>query len=269
MSSQQGYQRFDVGGETSGQVQGDSSGFVPDSNGYVPPVSSYNTPPSNPGAPYVGQPSQPYQQPGGPTYSQSVGPSYNQGQPQPQVAYVAVPQGQYQQPSGQYGQPYVAYAQPVYGPGQGQGQQGGPRLTGSWSDGICDCFSDCESCCLTCWCPCIRWGLTLKRAGLWTFGAACAVYLLLRVGTNFASPNVYNQISPWIAILGAISAIALIAISVNYRMKLREKHRIPGSPFEDCLCHTFLSCCAVAQEARHVDRDLGLMPMPQGLEYRG
>jgi len=69
----------------------------------------------------------------------------------------------------------------------------------------------------------------------------------------------------WIAILGIACLIALIAISVKYRMAIREKHRIQGSVFEDCLCHTFLSCCAVAQEARHVDRDLGLLPMPQGV----
>jgi Cys-rich protein (TIGR01571 family) len=186
------------------------------------------------------------------------------------MAYVAVPQGGYQQQQGQYGTPYVAYAQPAYGVGQ-QPAGGGQavRLTGSWSDGICDCFSDCESCLLSCCCPCIRWGLTLKRAGLWSFGAAALVYFILRLGTNFVSPEMrYLVGTDWIVILGVVSFICLIAISVKYRVAIREKHRIQGNVFEDCLCHTFCACCAVAQEARHVDRDLGLLPMPQGLEYR-
>jgi len=75
--------------------------------------------------------------------------------------------------------------------------------------------------------------------------------------------------TPFIAILGAVSFVALVVLSVNYRMKIREKHRIQGSVCEDTLCHVFCSCCAVAQEARHVDRDAGLLPLPAGLEYRG
>ncbi|KAG8382725.1 hypothetical protein BUALT_Bualt05G0107200 [Buddleja alternifolia] len=28
-------------------------------------------------------------------------------------------------------------------------------VSGSWSTGLCDCFSDVPNCCITFWCPCI------------------------------------------------------------------------------------------------------------------
>jgi len=177
------------------------------------------------------------------------------------TAYVAVPT-----------QPYVVQGQPFYAQQQQGEMPQGPRLVGSWSDGICDCFSDWESCCLACWCPCIRWGLTLQRAGLWTFALATAIYFILRVGINlFYWPDVmYAMGPPGIPIsLATVMFIALVCISMYYRQKIREKHSIHGSVVEDCLCHTFCSCCAVAQEARHIDRDLGLIPLPVGLEYSG
>ena len=49
-----------------------------------------------------------------------------------------------------------------------------------------------------------------------------------------------------------------IGLGVWYRRAIRDRYDIPGSCCEDCLLHTFCRCCAVAQEARHVDRDHGV-----------
>lgn len=49
-----------------------------------------------------------------------------------------------------------------------------------------------------------------------------------------------------------------IALGTAYRGKIRARFGIDGSTCGDCLLHTFCNCCAVAQEARHVDRDLAL-----------
>ncbi|KAL3501925.1 hypothetical protein ACH5RR_036374, partial [Cinchona calisaya] len=32
------------------------------------------------------------------------------------------------------------------------------NIPGTWSTGLCDCFSDVPNCCLTFWCPCITFG---------------------------------------------------------------------------------------------------------------
>eukprot|EP00808_Paulinella_micropora_P016697 g40132.t1 len=53
--------------------------------------------------------------------------------------------------------------------------------------------------------------------------------------------------------------LALFALAgAYYRTRLRRKYRIPGSFLCDLLLWCCCSPCAIAQEARHVDRDAGL-----------
>jgi len=73
---------------------------------------------------------------------------------------------------------------------------------------------------------------------------------------------------PGLAAIAGVSGVAARIVGMVYRMKIREKFMIPGNGCEDCLCHWFCTCCAIAQEARHVDRDTGLMPMPAGMGYQ-
>jgi len=56
-----------------------------------------------------------------------------------------------------------------------------------------------------------------------------------------------------------ICSLWILILSVRSRRRLRELHRIPGSRMEDCLLHTFCRTCALTQEARHVDRAVGIM----------
>jgi len=193
---------------------------------------------------------QSYQQPSG---------SYQPYQGQTYVA-VAIPEGQYHQNGG-----YAPYAQPVSFVGGGDPQEGAPRLIGGWSDGICDWFSDFWSCCLSLWCPCIRWGQTLNRAGLWTFASACLIYGMFRLMSMCFNGNAlpYYLDIPELAWLSLIGIAGSITLGVMYRARLRRKYSIPGGTMEDCLLHTFCNVCALAQEARHVDRDLGILPITE------
>jgi len=246
---------------TEGQVQGDAP---TNSGGYNPASSSQSSYPqvSQPGTPY--QPSSPPYQPSYQPPSQPYGQPQAQPYQQGQAVYVAVPQNQYgQQPP---------YAQPAYvgQPIGGQPQPGQPRLVGGWSDGICDCFSDCESCCCSWCCPCIRWSQTLSRATLWTFGAAFSFYAICYILNIAFNPNLLPQIlnTPWLMAISFAGALALRIAGMIYRTRIRQKYLIPGGACEDCLCHFFCTCCAIAQEARHVDRDVGMLPMPVGLEHQ-
>jgi len=255
---------------TEGQVQGDAPTNT-NSGGYAPVTSQPSSYPqvSQPGTPY--QPSSPpyqptssYQPPPSQPYGQPQAQPYQQGQP----VYVAVPQNQYGQPQ----QGFPPYAQPAYpsqAPQQG-GQPGQPRLVGGWSDGICDCFNDCESCCCAFCCPCIRWSQTLSRAALWTFGGAMAFYAICYILNVAFNPNLLPQIldSPWLVAISIVAGVALRVAGMVYRNRIRQKYLIPGGSCEDCLCHFFCTCCAIAQEARHVDRDVGMLPMPIGLEHQ-
>jgi len=79
---------------------------------------------------------------------------------------------------------------------------------------------------------------------------------------------------PSLAHVPGLVAIAIVAgfsarvVGMIYRTRIRAKYMIQGGPCEDCLCHFCCACCAIAQEARHVDRDVGLLPGPIGLAYQ-
>lgn len=55
---------------------------------------------------------------------------------------------------------------------------------------------------------------------------------------------------------GALWLILLIGISLllcTKRGELRRKYGIAGNACEDCCCYFCCTCCAITQEARHVD----------------
>ncbi|MCD7446572.1 Protein CADMIUM RESISTANCE 2 [Datura stramonium] len=126
-------------------------------------------------------------------------------------------------------------APPVYGekpttgiPVPGQFQANHP---GTWSTGLCDCFSDVSNCCITCWCPCITFGqiAEIVDKGTTSCGASGALYFLLEVLTG----------------CGCI-------YSCFYRTKMRKQYMLPESPCGDCLLHFCCECCALCQEYREL-----------------
>lgn len=52
---------------------------------------------------------------------------------------------------------------------------------------------------------------------------------------------------------GMLLSVALLCLRANIRTRFRRKLGIQGSVLGDCAVHTFLPCCALAQEARQAD----------------
>jgi Cys-rich protein (TIGR01571 family) len=57
-------------------------------------------------------------------------------------------------------------------------------------------------------------------------------------------------------VVAIICNIITIVLGARYRGRIRKQFDIPGSACGDCMAHTCFPCCAISQEARHVDRDL-------------
>jgi Cys-rich protein (TIGR01571 family) len=193
---------------------------------------------------------------------QSVPPQgYNTGQP----IYAGQP-GQQPMYAGQPGQP--VYAQPI-----GNGQMAIPvaavydngqpvTYQGRWSDGICDCFQDVPSCCWSFWFSPYRFAKTMSGAGLLPFQTALLMYfvpwLFVVIFDILGSPE-FTSCCPWASYVGGAAFLIMATIATVYRIRLRQKYNIPGGELEDFCCHFCCECCAVAQEARHVDRALNLI----------
>jgi len=131
-----------------------------------------------------------------------------------------------------------------------------------WSDGIFDCSVDTSSAVLSFLLQPLRFALTAERAKLSNFYNALAwmsAFWILTIVLEIlslvlpASVDYIFQYAAWVTVMGAI------LMGTVHRLRLRSKYGIHGNGCEDCLYHGFLSCCAVAQEARHVDRSVGIL----------
>jgi len=93
-------------------------------------------------------------------------------------------------------------------------------------------------------CPCIRWSDTVALAGYMPFWMALSVWMLL-LGAN-------------LIVLGS-GAVLIVASGVFYRRRIRESFKLPKttvSLLKDVVAWLFCCPCAIAQEARHVERGL-------------
>jgi len=216
------------------------------------PSPAYQQPPQQPQAPYAG-------------YEPSAPPVNGSMPPPPGGVYSAPPPG-----VPMYGQP--VYAQPVYAQ-QGHPGVAGHVIRGIWSDGVFDCFDSGVICLLSLFLPCVRWGMTISRAKYLTLPVAIVLYALpylvyqgLYTYLSIAYPDTYgtdpvsNYDATYIVVLSfmIICHVATIVIGAYYRNKLRTDYHIAGNAAEDCCWHMCCSCCAIAQEARHVDRDYAI-----------
>ncbi|BAT72752.1 Protein PLANT CADMIUM RESISTANCE 2 [Vigna angularis] len=103
---------------------------------------------------------------------------------------------------------------------------------GSWSTGLCDCFSDCSSCCLTFWCPCVSFG---RVAEILDKGStSCCLH-----GSLFYILAIFTHVG------GCI-------YSWVYRAKLREAYGIEGHHCTDCLVSCFCPHLSICQEYREL-----------------
>lgn len=116
-----------------------------------------------------------------------------------------------------------------------------------WKFGFCSCLEDCEVCWCAWCCPCIRWGETLSLVdGLIVFWVGFGVYLGLTVLS-------------WVTYI-PLCWLLLTVICTAYRQEIRIKfqmQRVGGMTYiTDCLLYAFCACCAMSQEARHVEAAL-------------
>jgi Cys-rich protein (TIGR01571 family) len=131
-----------------------------------------------------------------------------------------------------------------------------------WSDGLCDCTNDINSAALSFLLQPLRFALTVDRAKLLGFAPAliwCGFFWLVAIVCQCYAYwgrddiSFYFQYATWVGILGAAF------MGARYRIQMRTKYGIYGNDCEDCMYHLFCSCCAISQEARHVDRSVGLL----------
>lgn len=210
----------------------------------------------------------------------AVAPSYPQP-PQPQYAQHYPPPNHVDHPYSAHQQQQPLYAHqppalsPSYPPAFSQQQVGNPGhiAHGRWSDGIFDCFDSATICLLSLFLPFLRWSTTVSRLRYLSFPAALLLstppfllYTALYVYLNVHYPSTYGTdvVESYSAVYFVLLAVMLaahltfVAIGAYYRGKMRREYGVGGNVVEDCCWHLCCGCCAVAQEARHVDRDYGL-----------
>ncbi|CAL4940998.1 unnamed protein product [Urochloa decumbens] len=108
-----------------------------------------------------------------------------------------------------------------------------PPPPGTWTTGLCGCFSDCKSCCLAFFCPCVAFGQVAETVdkGVTSCGLAGAIYCVL---------------------LHAGLCLLHCLYSCSYRRKLRAAYGLPAEPCADGCVHWFCEPCALAQMYREL-----------------
>jgi len=225
-----------------------------------------------------------------PNYSQYYSQPPYQSQPPPQQFYQGPPPAGYQQqgvppynaaynqqplPPQQQQYGYAPAVNPALNPAA-QSYIGVPGhvFRGIWSDGLFDCFDSGVICLLSLFAPCVRWSMTVSRAKYLTLPAALALYAIpfllyqgiytylaihypVTYGTNADSHYSDSTFITCMSVM-MICHLATIIVGAAYRYKIRQDYTIPGNAVEDCCMHLCCQCCAIAQEARHIDRDLAI-----------
>jgi len=207
-----------------------------------------------------GQPPQFYQYPpqgqfvpiaqgGGQYAAPQGGGTYAQAPYQPNYAQAA--------PQDASGQPYVVQAIPVAGGGVPLTQR---PLRGMWSDTFCDCFTDCATCLMGWLFFPYLYARNKSRANLGEFWQTFLLFLIpwvLYIGTYTVGPLFMGDTAMQIVII--VGGVLLGVLGGQLRSQIREKFEIPGHIIEDTCLHLCCYCCAVTQEARHIDRSLGYL----------
>lgn len=111
-----------------------------------------------------------------------------------------------------------------------------------FSDGICACSSSLPIALTACLIPCVRWSDTMQQSGFLQFFQALGIFTCLLLVNTFIS---------------GLGTLLIVILGVFYRVKIREASNLPTSPKTHALDFLVWFCCtpcAIAQEARHVER---------------
>lgn len=131
----------------------------------------------------------------------------------------------------------------------------GPRLSPAsgylpedgFSDAICECSPNWTICIWACCCPCIRWSDTLSQ-----MPPNVSVYLGVLV---WCCLMLFNSL------YAGLGFLFLVIMGSFQRGRIRAHFGLPRScmtGFQDVIAWMCCQPCAIAQEARHVERALGL-----------
>lgn len=161
-----------------------------------------------------------------------------------------------------------------------------------FSSGLCDCGSDLYTCMLSCCCPSAQWALNVGMVPIGAFWAAFFLRLTFTLTLetfqtvlglmSFASidfstsPQVFVKgtypMYTYVQTLIDSSAIAIAVLGMLARQDLRSKFGMETggiTMFHDCCSHFFCSCCAIAQEARHIHAAAALAGEPVLVQAHG
>jgi len=122
-----------------------------------------------------------------------------------------------------------------------------------FSDDLWSLSSSFPICVSSCCCPCIRWSHTTSLLEWHYFYLAVAAWLM------FAIIDIFLM-ACGIQSGGVICFICITVMGIYYRRKMRRHFTLPTtctSIFQDVLAWCCCMPCAIAQEARHVERSLG------------
>lgn len=123
-------------------------------------------------------------------------------------------------------------------------QNEGAESFQEWKHGLFSCHEDPEVTLCACCCPAIRWALTLSYVpGLLSFWVAFFIYVCVELLGGLTA--------------GTIGWVCLALLCTAYRQELRQKFNMEqqgGMTYiTDAMTYLCCTCCAIAQEARHVE----------------
>lgn len=135
---------------------------------------------------------------------------------------------------------YVESKQP---PPVGQQKHADEEAPDDWEFALFSCIEDPQVALGAMFCPSIRWAETLSYVpGFLSFWAAFFVYLFIQVFSGLTA--------------GTLGWILLAVLCTAYRQEMRIRFGLRergGRTYVlDCIVYCCCSCCAIAQEARHV-----------------
>lgn len=123
-------------------------------------------------------------------------------------------------------------------------QNEGVEVFQEWKHGLFSCHEDTEITLCACCCPAIRWAMTLSYVpGLLSFWVAFFIYVCVEMLGGLTA--------------GTIGWVCLALLCTAYRQELRQKFNMEqqgGMTYiTDAMTYLCCTCCAIAQEARHVE----------------
>ena len=130
------------------------------------------------------------------------------------------------------------------------------KPVGEWSNGVTDCTTDCAYCVPAFFMPCWGYGRNKQLMGESWWNACCVHCLGCFTGICIciACSNRTTVRDPLLVRVPACRG-QLMSIAWEYFLQIRARFNIPGTKTNDCLLHTFCTCCALVQEHQHLSKN--------------